>query len=107
MIHWFVSPERESILTNADSSQNWPQYWKLLVLTCVCCSGLMVAFCAAGIIPGFFDIVRCGFALKAVIELISERPGRSVQCIDQPSLLSRLRERALVGSRTNHLGTTV
>lgn len=36
---------------------NWPLGWKLSVLTCVCCSGLMVAFCAAGIIPGFSEIV--------------------------------------------------
>lgn len=36
---------------------NWPQAWKILVLVCVCCSGLMVAFCAAGIIPGFSQIV--------------------------------------------------
>lgn len=36
---------------------NWPLYWKLMVLFCACCSSLMVAFCAAGIIPGFFDIV--------------------------------------------------
>ena len=36
---------------------NWPQAWKLLVLFCVCMSSLMVAFCAAGIIPGFSEIV--------------------------------------------------
>lgn len=36
---------------------NWPIYWKLLVLFCVCCSSLMTAFCAAGIIPGFSLIV--------------------------------------------------
>lgn len=36
---------------------NWPQPWKLLVLFCVCMSSLMVAFCAAGIIPGFGEIV--------------------------------------------------
>lgn len=44
--------------TDPNDPLNWPQWWKLLVLANVCCSGLMVAFCAAGIIPGFLDIVR-------------------------------------------------
>jgi len=43
--------------TDPNDPLNWPLAWKLSVLTCVCCSGLMVAFCAAGIIPGFGEIV--------------------------------------------------
>lgn len=31
---------------------NWPLYWKLITLFCVCASSLMLAFTAAGIIPG-------------------------------------------------------
>jgi hypothetical protein len=37
---------------------NWPFMWKMSVLICVCLSSLMVAFSAAGIIPGFTEIVR-------------------------------------------------
>lgn len=40
-----------------DDPLNWPLGWKLLVLFGVCCSSLLIAFCAAGIIPGFAEIV--------------------------------------------------
>ncbi|KAK5222111.1 hypothetical protein LTR72_006368 [Exophiala xenobiotica] len=37
---------------------NWPFMWKMSVLICVCLSSLMVAFSAAGIIPGFTEIAE-------------------------------------------------
>lgn len=45
--------------TDPNDPLNWPMYWKWMVLFCVCCSSLMIAFCAAGIIPGFLLIVSC------------------------------------------------
>lgn len=37
---------------------NWTRQWKLLLLFSVCCSSLIVAFTASGIIPGLLYIVR-------------------------------------------------
>ena len=36
---------------------NWTRAWKLLLLFSVCCSSLIVAFTASGIIPGLLYIV--------------------------------------------------
>ncbi|EMC96554.1 hypothetical protein BAUCODRAFT_480367 [Baudoinia panamericana UAMH 10762] len=44
--------------TDPNDPLNWPFFWKISVLICICCSSLMIAFCAAGIIPGFMAIAE-------------------------------------------------
>lgn len=70
----------------ADDPQNWPQHWKLLVSTCVCCNSLMVAFYTAGILLGFLAIVSPPtpetFALISILDtfvILTLMPSSKVQ----------------------------
>ncbi len=85
---------------------NWPQAWKLLVLFSVCMSSLMVAFCAAGIIPGFGEIVSLEYHLGDGTADITST-GRGVRYQHQQSRLPSVGQCLVACSRTYHLGPSL